>query len=200
MSNKIHKATKITVKIVHIKLTILAFVLLPIAVFTLVTSKTDKVAGIKSFVVLTGSMTPSIPQGSVIFTKKAEAYAQGDVVSFNLAGRNVTHRINAVQQDMNGDIYFETKGDANKAIDSELVSPSSVIGKSVFHMPYVGKVILFLKSVQGFIALIILPSLLFIGLELWAIKREIEKETEKKVLSRIQAAQNTQGVMGISTL
>lgn len=189
MSNKIHKATKITVKVVHIKLTILAFILLPIAVFTLITSKTDKIAGIKSFVVLTGSMTPSIPQGSVIFTKKAEAYTAGDVVSFNIDGKNVTHRINAVEQDMNGDIFYETKGDANNAVDSELVSAASVIGKSVFHMPHVGKAILFLKSVQGFVALIILPSFLFIGMELWAIKREIEKETEKKVLRRIQEQQ-----------
>lgn len=189
MSNKIHKATKITVKVLHIKLTILAFILLPIAVFTLITSKTDKIAGIKSFVVLTGSMTPSIPQGSVIFTKKAEAYSKGDVVSFSIDGKNVTHRINAVEQDMNGEIFYETKGDANNAVDSELVSAASVIGKSVFHMPHVGKAILFLKSVQGFVALIILPSILFIGMELWAIKREIEKETEKKVLRRIQEQQ-----------
>jgi len=184
-----HSIVKKTVKVIHIKLTIIAFILLPIAVFTLVTSKTDRIAGIKSFVVLTGSMTPSIPQGSVIFTKKAYAYEKGDVISFDLSGRNVTHRINAIEQDVNGDIYFETKGDANNAVDSELVNSSAVIGKSVFHLPYVGKVILFLKTIQGFMALIIAPSLIFIGMELWAIKREIEKETEKKILRRIEQQQ-----------
>jgi len=183
-----HKIVRGAVRVLHIKLTILAFILLPIAVFTLITSKTDRIAGIQSFVVLTGSMTPNIPQGSVIFTKKAQAYSEGDVIAFNSNGRNITHRIAKVEN-LNGDTYFQTKGDANNVADSDLVSINNIVGRSQLHLPYIGKVILFLKTIQGFMAMIVAPSLIFIGMELWAIKKEIERETEKKVLRRISEQQ-----------
>lgn len=184
-----------TVKVLHIKLTILAFIFLPIAVFTLITSKTDRIGGIKSLVVLTGSMTPSIPQGSVIFIKSAEAYSMGDVVTFEQKGRLVTHRIEAIEN-MNGDTFFATKGDANNSADSDLVASNLVQGRTLFHIPAFGKAILFFKTPVGFVLSIILPTLLFIGFELWAIKNEIVKNTEERIRKsqeNIFASQVTNG-------
>ncbi len=198
MSHTAHTIVRKTVTILHIQLTILALVLLPIAIFTLVTSKTDKIAGIKSFVVLTGSMTPSISQGSVIFTKKADAYYPGDVVSYNVNSQNITHRISTVQE-LNGDTYFETKGDANNFSDQNLVNISQVVGKSVFYMPYLGKVILFIKTVQGFIGLIIIPSLIFIGLELWTIAAQIDKTAVANAQKRTQLIKNRKFFTGLNS-
>ncbi len=81
---------------------------------------------------------------------------------------------------------YQTKGDANEIADSDFVAENNVIGKVVFQVPYVGQLIRFLRTPSGFLALIVLPSLLFIGLELWNIKKEIEKDVEKKVLARVQ--------------
>lgn len=166
---------KLIVKIVHIKLTILVFIVLPVAVITLITSKTNILSEFKSFVVLTGSMEPNIPVGSIVYVKKAEAYKKGDVISFDQAGRTVTHRIASVD----GSTYI-TKGDANKRVDTEPIVKNSVIGKSIFVIPYVGKIILFSKTLPGFMMLIVIPIITFMAFELWQIKKELEKQLEKK--------------------
>jgi len=166
-------------KITYTTLTILIFGLLPFVVFTLITSKTSFVGGIQSFVVLTGSMGSSIPQGSIIFTKKTPFYQKGDVISFEKGNNTVTHRIVDVRVE-NNSLSYQTKGDANNTIDKELVTQKDVLGKSIFSVPYIGKFVLFLKTFQGYALLIIFPTVFFIVFELNNIRKEIMKEAEKR--------------------
>jgi len=84
-------------------------------------------------------------------------------------------------------VNFKTKGDANNVADTDLVQSTNVVGKVIFQVPYVGRFIGFIKTPVGFGLVIVLPTLLFILGELWNIKREIEKDVEKKVLARVQA-------------
>lgn len=166
-------------KILHIKLTILTIILLPLAVLAMLSSKTE-IAGFRTFVVLTGSMSPTIPAGSLIVTKRDTAYNTGDVIAFTQGNVTITHRIVKIT---NGN--FVTKGDANNVEDSKAIAPSSILGITLFHLPYIGSAILFLRTFQGFLSLVIVPGVLFIAFEFWNIKKEMEKEIEKKMRKKL---------------
>lgn len=172
---------KILKTIIHIKLAVIALLLLPFIALTLLTSKTAMLNGIRSFVVLTGSMSPVIPQGSLIYTRKAATFEKGDVIAFQKENIVVTHRIAEVVNNNS----FKTKGDANNAIDSQVVLPSQILGKQIFYIPYIGNFFIFLKTLPGFIALVVMPGILFIAFELFKIKKEMEKEIEKKLKAKI---------------
>jgi signal peptidase len=189
MNTKIKKTGKITKKIVHIKLTLIVLIILPIAVFTLLTSKSSYIAGVRSMVVLSGSMEPHISTGSVVYIKPEKSYRSGDVVTFNTdSGMTVTHRIVGEKIEDDG-TKFITKGDANAVNDTEVISHSQITGKTLFSLPYIGYVVNFLKTPKGFLLAIIIPTFVFIGLEMWAIKKEIEKSVEKRIMDRIAKQQ-----------
>lgn len=183
---KNHKISKTVHKVVRVVLTIAVIVLLPAVVFTLFTSKTEFISGIRSFVVLTGSMTPTIPVGSVTYTQSSQAYNNGDIVAFTTkSGQTVTHRIVEIVNKPEG-MFYQTKGDANNIVDSELIPQKNINGKVVFSIPFVGRFINFLKTPLGFTSLIVLPAFAFISFEIFSIKRELEKEVEKRMLERIE--------------
>lgn len=165
-----------------VKIGIFGFLLF--VVFILITSRTGSL-GIQSMVVLTGSMEPSISTGSVIFVTPADFYQTGEAIAFkNIQGITITHRI-VEKLDQDGAIVFKTRGDANNSPDSELIPKSSVIGKQVFTVPYLGRLTAFLRTPIGFVALIIVPAIIFILGELITIKKEMEKQIKKKVLEEI---------------
>lgn len=166
-------------------LNVSVFLLLPLVVVTLITSKVS-VGGFKSFVVLTGSMSPLIPAGSVVYSRSIDNYGKGDIITFEQNGVTVTHRVvNKITE--NNATFYETRGDANNVTDSESVPSKDVVGKVELFVPLIGKLIMFLKTLPGFFTLIILPTLIFVGFELFNIRKEIEKEVEKKLLRRINS-------------
>lgn len=172
--------------LISLKITIqiLLLLILILAVFTFVTSKTAILGNIRSFVVLSGSMSPSIPTGSVIYTRKLPEYWVGDVIAFQKGDQVVTHRLMIIEG-LDGQAQFRTQGDANNSLDQQSITQDNVLGKVFVKAFYIGYLVMFLKSVLGFFLLIILPALLFIGLELWDMKKEFEKEVEKKIMRRL---------------
>lgn len=123
---------------------------------------------LNSFVVLTKSMEPALPVGSLVYVRKAQAYSRGDIVTFkNSAGQVVTHRV--IDDSLNS---YLTKGDANIASDEEVITSKEVIGKSFFVVPFIGGIILFMKSIQGFLLITFLPLALFISYEILKLKKE----------------------------
>ena len=110
-------------------------------------------------------MEPSIKLGDVILVKtvKPEELKQGDVITFELYGENVTHRIIAVQDD-----GYQTKGDNNNIEDENIVKYFQIKGKVILTIPYLGKVmdILNNKIIFLIVVLIILILLFFkLGME-----------------------------------
>ena len=155
------------------------FIIILVAVATiLVTSKTDKLFGIRSFAVLTGSMQPTIDRGSLIFVQPTSTYTKEDIISFRQENVIITHRI--LQVDPEGS--FITKGDANNTKDKKMVNRKDVIGKQVLTIPYFGNLAELLRTPSGFIALVIIPSLFFIFIEMKNIYRHMKTQIEKKVL------------------
>lgn len=105
--------------------------------------------GYTPFVVLSGSMEPAYPTGSLIYVKKAapETVQPGDPITFHLSGGLVaTHR--AVEIDRT-EKTFTTKGDANKVADGNPVAYASLIGIPVFCVPKLGYVSAFLSQPPG---------------------------------------------------
>ena len=131
-----------------------------------------RLAGIKNFVVISGSMEPAIPVGSMVYSKEVDpkTLETGDVIVFYSgnpvqgdAGAGdmipVTHRV-VLNDTTAGEIT--TKGDANEQNDISKVTYLNVEGKVIFHIPKLGFLAAPLSSVKGKIAvaLIILAGYL----------------------------------------
>lgn len=130
----------------------------------------------KPYVVLSGSMEPLVPTGSVIFSKSSGNYQIGDVVTFDQGkGDIVTHRISKLE---NGQVF--TKGDANKEEDAGTISSSQIIGKLAFTIPLLGYLIDFGKTPYGFILLVIIPATIIVYEELRSVKIELARLFKKK--------------------
>ena len=129
--------------------------------------------GIKPFVVLSGSMEPDIMTGSVAYVNthiKPEEIKQNDIIGFSMKNKIVTHRVIRI----NNDKTFTTKGDANKSEDISNVKFDNYIGKTIFSIPYLGKIVSYSKSKVGIfvIALIVGLNIVFILFEKKLIKEE----------------------------
>lgn len=170
------KIAKIILKFISAGFIVL---IIPATFFTLLTSRTSALMGVRSFTVVTGSMQPAIKIGSIVFTFPSANYHIGDIITFNRGKISVTHRI--VGENQNG---FRTQGDANDVADPQLVARKEVIGKDVLIVPYLGKLAVFFKTPLGFVVSLLVPTLIFIGLEFNTIKKEWEKELEKKILRK----------------
>lgn len=119
-----------------------------------------------SFVILSGSMEPAMSPGDAIIIGAPTAVAVGDVITFD-TGDDVptTHRVVGVQ-----DGRYITKGDANEEPDAQLVAPADVRGEVRFTIPLIGYVVLWANTRTGYLALAVVPVVLFVANELvtWA--------------------------------
>lgn len=124
------------------------------------------VAGYHPVVVLSGSMEPHYPVGSVLYYKKQsfEAIRVGNVITFELGSKGtlVTHRVAQV----NGlSRTFVTKGDANKTDDMNPVSYANVKGVvAAYQLPYAGYYVAYVNQHLYLIVLIVVLLLAKIAL------------------------------------
>lgn len=161
----------------------LLFLFLAIAVFVGISSRTS-LAAVRSFVVLTGSMQPALPVGSVVFSTPSLSYEVGDIITFkNQAGQTVTHRLVAKSVSIPANIY-KTAGDANSVPDGELITGSQILGKVVYTLPYLGHLASFLRTPVGFISLLVIPALAFIVWQIITIIKEVAESTQKQTLAK----------------
>ncbi len=136
----------------------------------------------KFFVVQSGSMEPAISTGSIVMVAPKESYKIGDVITFkNLANAKapITHRVADMRVDKGNPLYI-TKGDANNASDAREIVHAEVMGKVLFHVPYVGYGVAVAKTPYGFAALIIIPAAIIIADETKKIWREIKAMRKKQ--------------------
>lgn len=132
-----------------------------------------------SFVVLSGSMEPTLQPGDVIIVRSAEPsdIRRGDVITFYESGepkrgRNrVTHRVVAKER-TDGGVVYRTKGDDNDHPDSVPVDHSRVIGEVWFHVPVVGRVLLFIQSSGLQPLLLVGAGLLLVGIGIQTLPTE----------------------------
>ena len=109
--------------------------------------------GIVPYVVLSGSMEPTIDTGSLCFINKNADYEdvkEKDIIAFKLKdGTLVTHR--AIEITETGIV---TKGDNNDDPDSNEVKKENFVGKNLFWIPKVGYAVKAFQSTKGKIIVI----------------------------------------------
>ena len=107
-----------------------------------------RLMGYEIYEVVSGSMEPEIPVGSVIYVKavQPQEVEAGDVIAFHKDGSVITHR---VEENRYVEGEFVTKGDANREEDMEPVAYSGLIGKVERHIPVLGILMSLLASNTG---------------------------------------------------
>lgn len=102
-----------------------------------------RLSGATPYTVLTGSMEPTYPPGTLVVVKPVDAdrVRVGDVVTFQLASGKAavaTHRVVDIVHNLGGETRFITKGDANETPDAEQLRAVQIRGKLWYSMPYLG--------------------------------------------------------------
>ena len=120
------------------------------------------VCGITPYVVLSGSMEPTIKTGSLSFINKHVKYEnikEKDIIAFKMDDKTlVTHRVVSIT-----DEGFETKGDANEDKDGGVVTKNNYFGKNLFSIPVIGRAVKLVQSTTGKIVFGTLIVLLFMA-------------------------------------
>ena len=143
--------------IINFLLTPIIVILLVICIFAvyqkIVLKKQNiEILGFKGYIVMTGSMEPSINAGDVIIGKKANEnnIKIGDVITFSSinSGATITHRIVDITN-KDGKRYYQTKGDNNNSEDVDLVEYKDIQGIVLFKIGKIGKILLQLLTGTG---------------------------------------------------
>jgi signal peptidase len=128
-----------------------------------------------SYVVLSGSMEPTISAGDAVVVNSVDpaSIESGDVITYTRAGEStpVTHRVVEVVEGEDG-LAFRTKGDANDAADAAPVPADNVTGEVWFAIPLVGHVVLFANTPTGLATLVGFPITAFVLSELYTFVRD----------------------------
>ena len=136
--------------------------------------------GITPYVVLSGSMEPTIKTGSLCFINKNVKFndiKEKDIIGFE-AGEStlVTHRV--VSKSLNG---LTTKGDNNKDIDGGFVTNRNYVGKNIFWIPKIGYAVTAIQTTTGKVVGGTCIVLLFLaGFLLGEDGKKDKKEKKKK--------------------
>ena len=135
-----------------------------------------------------GSMTPTAPVGTKVFTQQQSQYETGDIITFKAieikdhGSLVVTHRLVG----FNPDGTLVTKGDANDSVDYPAVPvhQSDVIGKVVGQVPVVGGVQMWMMTNP----LLWMPFVLVLLLVfIWPFLGKSKDETSQSSVSESQA-------------
>ena len=125
---------------------------------------TIDVFGFKSFIVLTGSMEPTISVNDLIVVKTVpeNEINVNDSVTYHLNNSNstITHRI-VEKFENNGNIYYRTKGDNNNTIDTDKITYNNIDGLYLFKMNKVGVVLTEIFTGTGLIILFFILAITY---------------------------------------
>ncbi|SEL47216.1 signal peptidase, endoplasmic reticulum-type [Ruminococcus sp. YRD2003] len=193
---------------------VLIFALL-ITIMVFSSSKNNGVAhlfGYMPMAVESDSMKPTFKQGDLIICKEIDDFnsiKENDVITFwtTIDGQRVknTHRIVEVLND-DGIVKYVTKGDNNPVKDTDVISQGAVIGEwTDVKLPFIGRVMDFLRTKTGFFICIVIPMAIFFLFELYKFIATIieakrpepaeldEEEIKRRAIEEYLAAQKQSG-------
>ncbi|NBK97459.1 MAG: signal peptidase I [Erysipelotrichia bacterium] len=119
-----------------------------------------KLLGYQEYIIKSGSMSPSIPKGSLVYIQNEtfDEIKSGDVIAYEKELDVVVHRVYEIDLTHQ---QLKTKGDANQGVDDAYVHESMILGKVVLSIQFLGYFVLFIKSVPGMLLLGLLVVALF---------------------------------------
>ncbi len=169
---------------------ILYIILIPIIIvnFTLIIksfihpNQTPDFFGYKSFVIVSGSMEPTIKKGDAIIVKEVpeEEIKANDIISFMQGQTNVTHRIIDITIE-NGVRKYKTKGDNNNSEDKEKITYEQIEGKYQLKINQFGVITNILKSKITLMILILIIIVMYVYKSRMENKRQKRKEKRKNM-------------------
>ena len=173
---------------------VISVILCLTVVYQVSTNGYVQIGGFSLFRVVTGSMEPAIPVGSLLICEQTsiDEIQEGDIICFRslnpqILDETITHRVIEITQSGTGDILLETKGDANLSADSEFVTASNLIGRVNYYSKdnnVMASFVNILTDKIGFLILILFPTLLIAGFILQAcvsnMRKEIDRALEEK--------------------
>lgn len=100
-----------------------------------------RLGGGTAYTILTGSMRPTMPAGTLVVVRHEPAnhIRIGDVITYQLHSGSpevVTHRVVGISITLNGAYTFTTRGDANPSADPVPVQPVQIRGVRWYYVPY----------------------------------------------------------------
>ncbi len=114
-----------------------------VALVAILTIVVPAAVGGRALTVLTSSMEPVYPAGTLVVVKPTppSEIRIGDVLTYQLrSGEDVlvTHRVTEITSTTDGERLFVTKGDANDLADADPVMEVQVVGTVMYAIPYLG--------------------------------------------------------------
>ena len=135
--------------------------------------------GVQVYSVISGSMEPEYPVGSLIYVKEVDPseIKVDDVITYVLPSETPsTHRV--VRIDKENQLFY-TKGDANKIEDGAPVHFKNLIGTPVFKIPYLGYVAYYIQHPPGMYIAIAAGAVLLILVFLPDLFKKDKKKDEQ---------------------
>jgi signal peptidase len=120
-----------------------AALLVAVVVLALILIVVPKIAGATPLTVLTQSMEPLYPPGTLIYVLpvKSSEIRLGDVITYQIESGKpavISHRVIAINSPANGKRSFILKGDNNSDPDQAAVLPVQVRGRLWYSVPLLG--------------------------------------------------------------
>ncbi|HEU5006133.1 MAG TPA: signal peptidase I [Jatrophihabitantaceae bacterium] len=156
---------------------VLALVLAAVTVLVIIPRATHGTA----LTVLTGSMTPGIPVGSVVIDRPVDpgTLKVGDVATYQKApgvDEYITHRIVKIDTSTQP-ATFTFKGDANRGPDITPVPAGAIRGKVWFHVPYLGT---WRDSISGPMGRVLVIAVVVLMLGGYSVRQVRESVRDRK--------------------
>jgi len=127
----------------YLGLAVSGAILLLVVALALLLIVVPKVTGSTPLTVLTSSMEPTLPPGTLIIVRPVtpDEIRIGDVVTYQIRSGEpgvITHRVTAISSSSAGGRTFTFKGDNNSVADADQVLPVQIQGRLWYSVPWVG--------------------------------------------------------------
>ena len=99
-----------------------------------------QLCGIHKYIVVSGSMEPSLYAGDIVFVNSNVEFENvkiGDVIIFQYEGKNIIHRV-IDETWIENEKHLKTKGDNNKSADGYLTTEENFCGVAMCQIPKIG--------------------------------------------------------------
>lgn len=127
----------------------------------------QKIIPYRFYNVLTDSMEPKIGTNSLVLMKTCDdsmEIEKDDIITFlaNRFGEKIVvmHRFSHTEMNKDGETVYRTHPEGSNTLDMYQTKREDILGVYLWHIPYIGKFILFLKSIFGLLWLCQIVSIL----------------------------------------
>ena len=182
------KKKKRTITILKVFNICICVIIIPIIIYNLILIikyinnpyKTPDFFGFKTYEIISRSMENTINKNDVIVVKDVsqKEINKNDIIAFSNGKEIITHRV-INMENINGKMFYTTKGDNNRYQDKEKISYEQIEGKYIFKIDKLGYIFNFLKN--KYLLSILFVILIFCLVHIIMVKKR-KKKREKKII------------------